>query len=78
MTDLYILCHSIFSHLPTLGYNISVYAKMLESSLYKNASKNNSLPQSHCLHRTCYKVDFYIFVWQLIFYNHFLSYKNAK
>ena len=48
----YIYCHSIFSHLTTCSGNICVYAKMLESSFYKNASKNDTLPQSPSLRGT--------------------------
>ena len=56
MTILYTR-HSPFLHLVTYIEVIKVYVKMLESSFYKNASKNNPLPQSLTLHRTYYKVD---------------------
>lgn len=54
------LRHSIFSHHATYGDSISVYAKMLESTAYYGLAKNYSLSQSHTLHCTFYKVDFYI------------------
>ena len=62
----YVLRHSIFSHLMTCDDNISVYAKILESTAYYGLAKNYFLSQSHTLHCTFYKVDFYIFVWPLI------------
>ena len=41
-----IYCHSPFLHLLWFADGISSYVKMQESSFYKNASKNDSLPQS--------------------------------
>ena len=60
MTDLYILCHSPFLHHMTYIEVIKVYVKMKGIFLLSKHSKEPPLPQSHTLHRTCYKVDFYI------------------